>query len=165
MSENLVSKISVATVYGKIKTVIRKNEDGEEVKTLLEPVQLMRVIGQATGYAVKTSQFGDSLKFSGIFKATNLETGEVYRSGACFLPKVFEAALGGVLDSVESGAEFALDIAAIPAKNAFGYEYRVRPLLETVETPTLLSIEARIEGVLQLTNKEAAAPAKKSAKK
>jgi hypothetical protein len=153
MSENLVSKISVATVYGKIKTIIKtiEGKDGaEDIRVLEAPVMLMRIIGHATGFEVKTSQYGDSLKFSGIFKAVNLETGEVYRSGACFLPSVMEQALGGILDQVEGGAEFALDVGAIPAKNAFGYEYRVRPLLETAETPVLKSIEDRIGGLLAI---------------
>lgn len=140
---NLLSKISVATVYGRIKTAI-KDVDGEQKKYLPAPVALMRVIGQCTGFEVKTSQYGDSLKFSGSFKAINLETGEVYHSGACFLPTVLESQLGGVLDSVDSGVEFAVDIAAVPAENSFGYEYRVKTLLEVQEAPVLAAIEQKI---------------------
>ncbi|HEY6018368.1 MAG TPA: hypothetical protein VIY48_00250 [Candidatus Paceibacterota bacterium] len=144
MATNLLNKISVATVYGRIKTII-KEVDGEPKKMLEAPVMVMRVIGHATGYEVKSSQYGDSLAFKGTFKATNLETGEISHSGQCFLPNVMADQLGSVLDQVDSGAEFAVDVAAVPANNVFGYEYRVKPLLEVKESPILAALEARIE--------------------
>lgn len=157
-SENLVSKVTVSTVYGKIKTTIKKTEEGD-IRILEKDTMLMRLFGQATGYQVKTSQYGDSLQFEGIFKAINAETGEIFRSGKCFLPKVFESHLGGLLDQIETGAEFALDIYAIPANNAFGYEYRVRPLLEVQESPVLARLESLVYGTPQLAAPAPTAPA------
>jgi hypothetical protein len=106
----LLSRITIKTVCGEIQKPTKETH-------------LMRVYGQANGFKVATSQYGDSLGFTGVFKAVNAATGEVFTAGKCFLPKVVENQLGGVLSGVDANAvEFAFDISVKPAANAFGYE-------------------------------------------
>lgn len=146
-----LNKISVMTVYGKLPTKVIKEDDQEKIR-LPEPVAIMRLIGQATEYKVKESNFGPSLEFSGIFRATNLATGELFESAKCFVPNIVESTLGKALDDHDV-IDFALEIAAVPAKNAHGYEYRVKPLIPTAPAPIFAQIEAKIGGAPALAHK------------
>jgi len=150
---NTLSKITVRKVFGAIPTVPRevKEADGTKktVMVLEDEMPLMRVYGQATGFRVATSQYGDSCVFKGIFKAINAETGEMFGAGECCLPKMLESQLSGILGDSD-GAEFAFDIFAIPAKNAFGYEYKIKTLIETVDAPIITTLEEKM-GMLALS--------------
>lgn len=135
----LLSKITIKGVCGTITPPEKETT-------------IMRVYGQATGYKVATSQFGDSLGFTGVFKAINATTGEVFNAGKCYLPKVIESQLGGILDGAsDGGVEFAFDISTVPAENAFGYEYRVRSVIEVAESPVISMLEEKM-GMLALPN-------------
>ena len=140
----LLSKITIKGVYGDIE------------KPMVETA-IMRVYGQATGYKVATSQYGDSLGFTGIFKAVNAATGEMFNAGKCYLPKIIESQLGGILDGANQGAEFAFDISVVPADNAFGYEYRVHSVIEAVEAPVITALEQKM-GMLALPDHDKKAP-------
>lgn len=165
-----LSKITVRKVYGAIATVSKQitDTDGSKktVLVLEQETPLMRVYGQSTGFRVATSQYGDSAVFKGIFKAVNLETGEVFSSGECCLPRMIENQMSGVLEGADAEAvEFGFDVLAVPAKNAYGYEYKVQPLMETVDSPVISAIEQKL-GMLALPNKaEAVADKGKSAGK
>lgn len=149
---NTLSKITVRKVFGAIPTVPTevKEADGTKrtVMTLPKEMPLMRVYGQASGFRVATSQYGDSCVFKGIFKAINADTGEMFSAGECCLPKMLESQLSGILGDSD-GAEFAFDIYATPAKNAFGYEYKIKTLIETVEAPIITTLEQKM-GMLAL---------------
>jgi len=149
---NTLSKITVRKVFGAIPTVPREVEEADGTKktvmVLEDEMPLMRVYGQATGFRVAPSQYGDSCVFKGIFKAINAETGEMFGAGECCLPKMLESQLSGILGDSD-GAEFAFDIFAIPAKNAFGYEYKVKTLIETVDAPIITALEEKM-GMLAL---------------
>jgi hypothetical protein len=168
MSGNTLTKITIRKVFGVIPTESReiKEADGTKktVMVLPDEIPLMRVYGQANGFRVATSQFGESCVFKGIFKAVNADTGEVFSAGECCLPKMLESQLSGILEDSD-GAEFGFDILATPAKNAYGYEYKVKTLIETADAPVISAIEEKI-GTLALPHKqEAVKPAAKPAGK
>jgi len=134
MSQNkaLLSRITIKTVVGEIPKPTKETF-------------LMRVYGQANDFKVATSQYGDSLGFLGVFKAINAATGEEFTAGKCFLPKIVENQLGGILSGENAGSvEFAFDIGVKPANNAFGYEYVVRPVLAPVEAPVITALEEKM---------------------
>ena len=61
-------------------------------------------------------------------------------------------------------AEFAFDILATPAKNAYGYEYKIQSLMEVQDAPVISAIEEKL-GMLTLPNKaEKPAPKAKGKK-
>ena len=135
---NLVSKITMKSVCGApaMQTVETVGEDGVK-KTVLRGVekQYMRLVGVARGSENITSQYGDSIKFLGDFRAVNLETGEIFNAGQAFLPNIAETYLYNVLENVRhvdgfSGLELAFDIGVKPASTPMGYEYTVKPLIE-----------------------------------
>jgi len=155
MAENIINKLTVKSVYGKIKTVPVKSVDPvtkEEttVMVLEKDTHLMRIYGQATGFRVATSQYGDSSVFKGVFKAVCPETGEMSTAGECCLPKSVENQLAAILTQAD-GAEFAFDVWAIPAKNAYGYEYRVKsvPGVDVAPAPVISALEQKM-GMLTL---------------
>jgi hypothetical protein len=153
-----LSKITIKKVYGIIKTKAVTitdpvTKEKREILMLETETPLMRVYGQASGFRVAESQYGESAVFKGIFKAVNIETGEIFSSGECCLPRLLENQLSGVLGSENAEAvEFGFDVLAVPAKNAYGYEYKVQPLMETVDAPIITALEQKL-GMLALPNK------------
>lgn len=164
MPRNTLNKISIRKVYGAIPTVAQTIVDPVDktkktINILEHETPLMRVYGQATGFRVATSQYGDSAVFKGIFKAVNAETGEVFSAGECCLPKMLESQLSGILHQAD-GAEFAFDISAVPAKNAYGYEYKVQSLIETADAPIINALEEKL-GMLALPDRPVKGKGKK----
>ena len=134
----LVNKISVKTVCGKVKTVVKTRVDAdgnqEPFKTV-EPGLLMRVAGICTGSDIVSTAYGDSVRFKGEFAATDLATGEIFQGGQLFLPEVAEKFVAATLDSVKNGENFqglelAFDIGVEPANTPSGYQYTVAPLIQ-----------------------------------
>lgn len=161
MAENIINKLTVKTVYGVIKTMIVDNVDPvtkekTQTKVLEKETHLMRIYGQSTGYRTATSQYGDTAVFSGVFKAINPESGEIFTAGECCLPKSVENQLAAILNDSE-GAEFAFDVYSIPAKNAYGYEYRVKsvPGVDIAPAPVISALEQKM-GMLKLDAPKAA---------
>ena len=72
-------KISVATVYGKIKLselMVKKT------------IPLMEVFGVAVKVVTGISNFGEWSALQGKFEARNMETGEIHQAPQVFLPNV-----------------------------------------------------------------------------
>lgn len=166
MAENIINKLTVKSVFGKIPTIIVKvtdpaSKEVSDVVALEKDLHLMRIYGQATGYRVAKSQYGETSVFKGVFKAVNPGTGEMSTAGECCLPRSVENQLAAILNAAD-GAEFAFDVWAIPAKNAYGYEYRVKsvPGVDVAPAPVILNLEAKM-GMLQL---EAPKPAEEATK-
>ena len=135
---NLVNKITMKSVCGapEMQSVEIVDESGVK-KTVLRGVErlYMRVVGVARGSENITSQYGDSIKFLGDFRAINIQTGEVFNAGNVFLPNIAESYVYNALEAVKhaegfSGLELAFDIGVKPASTPMGYEYTVKPLIE-----------------------------------
>jgi hypothetical protein len=95
-------------------------------------VALVRIFGRSQGYKVKTSDYGESLAFTGTFEAIRLADGAVFRAPKVFLPKQIEGLLGSAHDNTEGEPiDFAVEVGVKPAKNAYGYEWTVKPLFES----------------------------------
>jgi len=145
-----IKKLSVATVYGKIDLKKLINHEG--------PMPIMRVIGNAIGHKTGTSQYGDWTALSGMFEATNLETGEAHQSSQLFLPDV---ALTPIMVQLAQpgvrGVEFVIDITvrhnaqAKPGGSA--YEYGFDTVLKASESDPISRLKA------QLAEQAAALPA------
>lgn len=145
MSDKLLNKISIKGVCGAIKV-----GKGDAERALLQ------VMGIVSGTLLKTTQYGDSTGLKGQFKAVNVETGEIFRSGVCYLPNVATDLIAGALREGMQ-LEFAFGISVKPADNPIGYEYNVASLLPVAENDPLDALESRLE--------VRALPAQKKAKK
>lgn len=123
---NLIKKISVKSICGKTGPPKGK------------PKSLMDVYGIASGVKKGESQYGQWFGFIGSFQATNLETGEVFRSGQCFLPNVAGYTL---LPAVQAegvkSVEFGFRIGIIDSDVPTGFEYIAESLLKMSENDPL----------------------------
>lgn len=138
----LVKKVSAKTVVGaNIKKLLDKSGENTPLYT---------VIGIATGIKTGISTYGDWACLTGQFRATNMITGELFQGSHMFLPDVAHdmAAVALSSDGVES-IEIAFEIGAAltDAEDGAGYEYSVRPLIETQEADPLAAIEDRVAGL------------------
>ncbi len=138
-SVELLSKISVKTVYGSIN-VKKLHEEGAK--------SIVRVIGLANGVQTGESAYGTWTAFKGNFKAINLETGETFSSAKVFIPAIAQNLIEGALSNASNDAvEFAFDIGIKPAKDSKGadsYEYTVKPLIEASDNDPLAALEKRL---------------------
>lgn len=139
MTVNLQKKLSVAKVFGKINAaIISKQGDGGKLT-------IMRVFGSANGIKTGISDFGEWRALTGQFRATNIQTGEVFDSAVCFIPDV---ALDLVCAQLEGGAkavDFAFDISAVLDETvAVGYSYQASPLIQAEEESPISRLESKI---------------------
>lgn len=133
----LLQKLSYKTVVGKVN----RRELPEDKSDLL----VMRVIGQASKSITVNTDFGASIGFIGNFEATNVITGEVFRSGKMFLPPVAANLLDGAVAAANGGAvDFAFDIGVKEADNQIGYEYTASPLIEAGANDPISILKANL---------------------
>lgn len=136
----ILKKVSIATVCAKPKAFF---------KTLEGEVPMMRLVGLARRYELGTSLYGEFLKFSGEFSATDLTTGEVSIGATAFLPGPVDALLKLQIDELgndgKTPVEFAFDISVVPdEKSEVGFQYRVRTLTESKVSDPLAALAARV---------------------
>lgn len=157
-----IKKLSVATVYGKIKLadLIEKKK-----------IAVMIVVGTAIATKEGESGYGVWRALQGQFRAINPETGDTFEGPQLFLPDValvpIEVALAG-----SRGVEFAIRVVAIyvadnPGRKPGGapYEYTFEPLLIPVEDNPLDRLMAKIDPAKLALSGPALSGSAKGAKK
>lgn len=161
----LLRKISRATVIGDNTAVMEKCLAD---KNKIHP--LYRVYGFATGTRKDTDierketdtrpGFGSWECLIGQFEAVNLDTGEVSRSGQCFLPQFAVDMVSGQFGDGVDRVKFGFEIGAkFDATTPTKYTYQVAPLLEVSEDDPLKAIAS------QISAPQLAAPGKAASKK
>lgn len=148
-----VRKISTGVVAGKVN---------REALIKAGKITQMRVWGVARNKKVIETDYGDSIKFLGEFRAVNAD-GEMFRSSVLYLPKAPEENLAGALGADVTEVEFAFDIQAIRDDDlATGYYFDVQSLTETKSSE---AVERLTSLLLGGTGKKAlAAPAEDAEK-
>lgn len=134
-----VKKISAKIVASKSMTRM----EGKGQKKLFD------VVGIASGFLNGESQYGSWTAFIGQFQARSLE-GEDYAAPQVFLPEPAQSMLIAALtsrDGAENGVEFAFEVGIrepTPGKpSVSGYEYYVRPLMDTRQDDRMAQLLAR----------------------
>jgi len=143
-----IKKMSVATVYGKIKTadLLTAGPDGKIVPK--GPVKLFRVFGRAVGTKTGISNFGEWEQLTGQFRAIS-ESGEIFDSSALFLPDVALDAIKVALAGA-TAADFAIDLYAVAdEKSSVGYTYTFQHVLPPSGDDPIEKLSAQI-GALSL---------------
>jgi hypothetical protein len=138
MSINLISKITIKTVYGNIDVEKLINAPGKQL-------ELMDVYGICRKATPGTSEYGEYMKFRGSFRATNLDTGESFQSGAVILPRVAEEALAGAITDDTNEIQFGFRVVVrYDASAVTKYVYSVIPLLAPAENDPVTLLENQI---------------------
>lgn len=161
-------------------------------RTIKAKIDLCHIYGRADRVNEGQTVYGIFHKYKGIFKAVNLETGEIYQSGNLLLPEIADAILlqgmldaGATLgkektakDAETSGErvkgdpiEFALCIGAVPQESkdgtGRGYSLTAKPLFESQTADPLAGIESKLKasGVVKAIEQKKPEPAKDQGKK
>ncbi len=112
-------------------------------------IDLMDVYGVITRSTLVTSDYGDSVKFGGQFRAVNLATGEMFSSTVLYLPKFLEDELAGAMP--EGGtAEFAVRIGVeFNKESATKYIYIAKSLVEPKEMDQFKALELKVNSAVK----------------
>lgn len=137
-----VKKLSVATVFGKIKL-------SELVEKKVMPV--MEVFGAAVAVKSGISNFGEWRSLQGTFRATNPVTRQVFQGSTLFLPEVamipVEVALAAGARSVEFAVRVLVRYAAEDEGHKAGgsaYEYTFESMVPPSEDDPLERMSKRL---------------------
>jgi len=179
----IVNKISMKTIDAQPKA-----------RSVTEPQELAHIYGSARTFKEGSSTFGIFRSFIGEFEAVTLATGEVTRSNRILLPPVAEKllteqmlALGAVAGKEKtatdpgtegtagsSPVDFAFAIGVKPQfekdgktikAQGQGYEYTLRPLMETKVSDSLAHLREQVKAHKQLGHDETAERTKTEAKR
>lgn len=147
----VIKKITAKEVCGDVKKLVNLNmKDGELPEGLAIP--LMRVVGKCDRTQIKTTDIGESLLLLGNFEGINIATGEVFRSGRCYLPEVAADMIAGMLlDDSVSAVEFGFDIGVITDPSSIvGYTWEVTPLVEPQDDDALSRLSKSLPALPKL---------------
>lgn len=166
MSANLLKKLTMKNIVGdtkKLAAALFKEKVGSG-----ETVMIARFLGKATGWAVKSTDLGESIAIKGSFAGINLMTGEEFRAmgGTCYLPEAAAGLIAATLedDNAES-VDFAFEIGMKESETAIrGFEYVIKPLIEPAEDDALARLSKSLPALPKATQKAIDAPSDKKAK-
>lgn len=138
LAVKLLAKISYKTVCGKVNR--------RELPEDKSPLHVMRIMGQATKTVTGNTDFGAFVGFMGNFEATNVRTGEIFRSGKCFLPPVATNLLEGAVAGANGApVMFAFDIGVKEDdESSVGYVYTATPILDAGEADPIEQMKKTI---------------------
>jgi hypothetical protein len=159
MAARIIKKITVRDVCGKpdiLAIVAHHNKVTERAKAgeRIDPVVWMLAIlgictdskaGMHTNADGTQSQY---VRFLGMFKGTNMQTGEEVRSGACILPGAIPDMLYGALKGQAGAAQiqFGFKIGVqFDDTSATKYIYVVESLAEVADNDPVLLLEQSIK--------------------
>jgi hypothetical protein len=145
-----------------INKITAKSVMGDKFMETKPEVQedMFRLIGLVQKAELNTkSQYGDSFKFKGTFKAVRLHDGVEFTSGSLYLPHALEDIVASQIQSAQSegdeDVQFVVDIGRKPSKKGqTGYEYTFKPVLQVVQYDPLQALEnaAKSAGLPVLPN-------------
>ena len=149
MTMQILRKASVSIVNGLGKGGF---------KNVTEKRLVMRAFGNATGFEIGTTTFGDYTAFKGEFRAIN-EDGEESVSQKLFLVEPAEGLLKGALQANDGKpVQFGFDIFIVPDEGSErGYQYRVQNLLEIKASDPVAAL-ANSLGAFPVAPKQPALP-------
>lgn len=140
----------------------KDGEDEAAVKSRT-PFLAARIFGIARSVEVKTTTYGDSLKFVGEFRGINGDGEEFAAPVAYLVPPADSMLRDALLTSAGAPVNFAFDIfvAPTPKKTAVdrGYEFKVKPLLDTKPSDPLAALMASANAAPIPKKEPAATPA------
>lgn len=161
--QRLVKKLTIKTLVGGKMEILAAALTGREGKANKgDPVPLVRIIGQVTGYKTGTTDLGDFVELRGSFLGTNLVTGEQMDNvSRAIMPDVVGDAVAAAIKGGAEAAQFAVEIdVTYDEAAATSYVYSVRSLLKVSVAAPVLGIMAQLasEGIAMTPVKQLAAP-------
>jgi len=106
-------------------------------------VPVVRIFGRAGSCKAKQSDLGESFEFRGNFEATRLLDGEVFRASKLFLPKILEGLMADAMMASDESIDFIVEIGLQWSKNAYHYEWTVKPLMDSQQADQLAHLREK----------------------
>ena len=152
---NLKKKITVKTMgFSSTKDIRKIAESGEGT-----PVPLIRVVGLVNGTKTGESDYGPWTGLTGMFRATNIHTGEEASAPVAFVPQYITEMIVGANPSAENVLELGVDVCVQEDDTIVaGYEY-VGVVHTQGDESALVSLENRLPDLPEV--KALPAPKKK----
>jgi hypothetical protein len=147
----IVRKLTIKTCGDFTIQKIRKTlqdvagYDGDKQKDIPDgtTVDILKIAGESTSATTGQTDKGSFTKLGGSFIGTDMTTGELYQSGVCILPDFIGSQLGAAILQSKSSVQFAFLIQAKAKANAVtGYEFAIKPLMESKPTDAMQRIMA-----------------------
>ncbi len=115
-------------------------------------VPMAIIVGIARGTTMKMDAKGEPVEaLVGDFEGKNIETGELFSSGVCYLPAgIHEQVISGIKKDGATSVQFALQIDAAPSPNKAGYTYTGRPLEKPTGADPLSALRKHLEATPKL---------------
>jgi hypothetical protein len=123
-------------------------------KDVTETRHVARIMGIVRGVETKETNIGRSYKFTGEFRGIN-EHGEEFSSPVCYLPNPADSMLVEAFTAANGqqvGFAFDVFVTPKPKRNSvdLGYEYKIKPLLETKPSDPLAALMESAGGAPKL---------------
>lgn len=149
-----IKVISIKSVFGKPQ---REKIDSKKDRLFsldYGSKDIIQIIGVASGVFNKSTAIGDFIGLRGQFQATNLETGEVYRSPKCLIDNETTDQVVERLSMLDNVAvEFGYVVGMMANKVKPGYLFPTRTILEAHKNDPIAAIEAKIKGGAKVKTK------------
>lgn len=143
------------TVVGKL-SVKAMGCDASKVKGIAgNRLELCRIYGMIMDTQAKEDKFNEGrfiTKFVGTFEGVNLETGEIFRSGALYLPagisEQMEAAFKQIHEQdANAQVQFAFEIRSVKSGNPIGYTYEAQAIRRPEKDDPLAQLRAQMKAL------------------
>lgn len=163
MEMQAVKKISMKSVCGDYKKFVNRLKEGGSVRdgkfvpaaNAPKQLDLMTVIGSATGTESGSGDKGDWTALLGEFEATNVETGEIFQGFKCFLPRdITSFFLNGMKSASSPVCEFAVMVGMRLNETPIGFEYTTRALIPLKASGALNRLRAEAAKALPAPKEE-----------
>lgn len=163
----LIRKITIKEIVGNVgkgdnfKRLVAQPRDAQQRG---ETVWFLDILGSVTGLKSGATDLGEFCKLLGTFEATNLETGEVHRSGCCILPNFLGDQLASAVSGADSPVTFGVRIGAhYDDQAAMKFVYDTMSLSDTSQNDPLAALKAERERALLALGAPANDPAQAAA--
>jgi hypothetical protein len=109
-----------------------------------------RILGKIKDITPVDGTHGTSMKFMGIFEATNLITGEITRGPNLFVPEVVEGILTAEVEKAKEADEnaaigFGIDITIQANESPIGYKFGATPVIESKQEDPFADLKAMVK--------------------
>lgn len=138
MSAEMLRKLTIKNcgfTVAVIKEAVSEVEEGQSV-------DLLKIVGKTTTAAKGQTDKGEYTLLGGDFFAVNVTTGETFQASKCIFPNFISETLAAALAQSPS-VEFGILIGAKNKPDAItGYEFTVRPVIETKPSESVQTLLA-----------------------
>lgn len=152
----ILKKLTIREFIGKKSEILAiamtgrpkgKDSKGADIfiGTAGEPVKVMRVLGQCTGFKADESDNGPYVQLSGQFVATNMITGEQVATARAILPDAIGEQVAGAVKGGAEAVDFAVEIyVEFDEAAATMYKFSAKSLMEMAVPKPIQSLEAKL---------------------